>query len=63
MASFEFFEDDHSDSNGQARFTVFGVGGAGGNAVQHMLQSEYPGRKVCLCQYGQAGIGSHGSRI
>ncbi|TMS54713.1 cell division protein FtsZ [Acinetobacter lwoffii] len=48
MASFEFFEDDHSDSNGQARFTVFGVGGAGGNAVQHMLQSDIQGVKfVC----------------
>ena len=39
MASFEFLEDDQTDSNGQARFTVFGVGGAGGNAVQHMLES------------------------
>ena len=48
MASFEFFEDDHSDSNGQSRFTVFGVGGAGGNAVQHMLQSDIQGVKfVC----------------
>ncbi|QGR75032.1 cell division protein FtsZ [Acinetobacter lwoffii] len=48
MASFEFFEDDHSDSNGQARFTVFGIGGAGGNAVQHMLQSDIQGVKfVC----------------
>ncbi|WKT73194.1 MULTISPECIES: cell division protein FtsZ [Acinetobacter] len=48
MASFEFFEEDHSDSNGQARFTVFGVGGAGGNAVQHMLQSDIQGVKfVC----------------
>ena len=40
MASFEFLEDDQTDSNGQARFTVFGVGGAGGNAVQHMLESD-----------------------
>ena len=48
MASFEFLEDDQSDSNGQARFTVFGVGGAGGNAVQHMLESDIQGVKfVC----------------
>ncbi|WP_180002678.1 MULTISPECIES: cell division protein FtsZ [unclassified Acinetobacter] len=48
MASFEFLEDDQSDSNGQARFTVFGVGGAGGNAVQHMLESDIEGVKfVC----------------
>ncbi|WP_163121711.1 cell division protein FtsZ [Acinetobacter portensis] len=48
MASFEFFEDDQADNNGQARFTVFGVGGAGGNAVQHMLESDIQGVKfVC----------------
>ena len=48
MASFEFLEDDQTDSNGQARFTVFGVGGAGGNAVQHMLESDIQGVKfVC----------------
>ena len=48
MASFEFLEDDQNDSNGQARFTVFGVGGAGGNAVQHMLESDIHGVKfVC----------------
>ncbi len=48
MASFEFFENDQDDSIGQARFTVFGVGGAGGNAVQHMLQSDIQGVKfVC----------------
>ena len=49
MASFEFLEDDQTDSNGQARFTVFGVGGAGGNAVQHMLESDIQGVKfVCV---------------
>ena len=48
MASFEFLEDDQTDSNGQARFTVFGVGGAGGDAVQHMLESDIQGVKfVC----------------
>ena len=48
MASFEFLEDERSDGNGQARFTVFGVGGAGGNAVQHMLESDIQGVKfVC----------------
>lgn len=48
MTSFEFLEDDQTDSNGQARFTVFGVGGAGGNAVQHMLESDIQGVKfVC----------------
>ncbi|WP_312967237.1 cell division protein FtsZ [Acinetobacter gerneri] len=48
MASFEFLEDEQNDGNGQARFTVFGVGGGGGNAVQHMVQSDIKGVKfVC----------------
>ena len=48
MASFEFIEDELDDDNGQARFTVFGVGGGGGNAVQHMVQSDIQGVKfVC----------------
>ncbi|MBF7688264.1 cell division protein FtsZ [Acinetobacter rathckeae] len=48
MASFEFLEDEQTEGNGQARFTVFGVGGAGGNAVQHMVQSDIKGvRFVC----------------
>ncbi len=59
MASFEFFEDDQSDSNGQARFTVFGVGGAGGNAVQHMLESDIQGCEICLCKYRQTSIRSY----
>ncbi|MHA3055426.1 cell division protein FtsZ [Acinetobacter sp. ANC 4633] len=48
MASFEFLDDEQTDGNGQARFTVFGVGGGGGNAVQHMVQSDIKGVKfVC----------------
>jgi cell division protein FtsZ len=48
MSSFTFIEDDVVDNNGQARFTVFGVGGGGGNAVQHMVESEIAGVKfVC----------------
>ncbi|ENX18082.1 cell division protein FtsZ [Acinetobacter sp. CIP 64.2] len=48
MASFEFIEDELDNGNGQARFTVFGVGGGGGNAVQHMAQSDIQGVKfVC----------------
>lgn len=48
MSSFTFIEDDVVENNGQARFTVFGVGGGGGNAVQHMVESEISGVKfVC----------------
>ena len=48
MTSFELVEDELDDGNGQARFTVFGVGGAGGNAVQHMVQANIQGVKfIC----------------
>lgn len=48
MSSFTLIEDEVVDNNGQARFTVFGVGGGGGNAVQHMVDSEISGVKfVC----------------
>ncbi|MCJ8146845.1 cell division protein FtsZ [Acinetobacter sp. A3.8] len=36
------------DNYGQARFTVFGVGGGGGNAVQNMVQQQISGVKfIC----------------
>lgn len=48
MSTFTFIEDEVADNNGQARFTVFGVGGGGGNAVQHMVESDIQGVKfVC----------------
>lgn len=37
--SFKLVDDQFADDNGQARFTVFGVGGGGGNAVEHMVRS------------------------
>lgn len=39
MASFTVVDDPVADDNGHARFTVFGVGGGGGNAVEHMVCS------------------------
>lgn len=46
--TFTFLEDEVSDNNGQARFTVFGVGGGGGNAVQNMVEQQINGVKfVC----------------
>lgn len=46
--TFTLLEDEISDNNGQARFTVFGVGGGGGNAVQNMVQQQIGGVKfVC----------------
>ena len=35
--------NSHDLNNGQARFTVFGVGGGGGNAVEHMVQQGVKG--------------------
>ncbi|MFU8925751.1 cell division protein FtsZ [Acinetobacter puyangensis] len=46
--AFTLLEDEVSDNNGQARFTVFGVGGGGGNAVQNMVEQQINGVKfVC----------------
>jgi len=42
------FIDDEMDNYGQARFTVFGVGGGGGNAVQNMVEQKIAGVKfIC----------------
>lgn len=41
-------EDELGTNNGKARFTVFGVGGGGGNAVQNMVNQQISGVKfVC----------------
>lgn len=38
MSKYSISEDMQSEHDGQARFIVFGVGGGGGNAVEHMVQ-------------------------
>lgn len=45
MPTFSMVEDQENDpqDNGKARFTVFGVGGGGGNAVEHMVKSGISG--------------------
>ncbi len=43
MSKYTMPDDNHSQSNGQARFIVFGVGGGGGNAVEHMVQQGIQG--------------------
>ena len=46
--SITYIDDDEMDSYGQARFTVFGVGGGGGNAVQNMVEQKIAGVKfIC----------------
>ena len=46
--SITYIDDDEMDNYGQARFTVFGVGGGGGNAVQNMVQQQISGVKfIC----------------
>ncbi|OLF39019.1 cell division protein FtsZ [Psychrobacter sp. Cmf 22.2] len=43
MSKYTMPDDNQHQSNGQARFTVFGVGGGGGNAVEHMVQQGIKG--------------------
>ncbi len=38
MSKYTMPDDNKLQKNGQARFIVFGVGGGGGNAVQHMVK-------------------------
>ena len=43
MSKYTMPDDNQSKTNGQARCTVFGVGGGGGNAVEHMVQQGIKG--------------------
>lgn len=41
--SYTLVQDDTPDNNGIARFTAIGVGGGGGNSVEHMVRSGIKG--------------------
>ena len=43
MSKYTMPDDSQVQDNGQARFTVFGVGGGGGNAVERMVQQGIKG--------------------
>ena len=43
MSKYTMPDDNQPQTNGQARFIVFGVGGGGGNAVEHMVQQGIKG--------------------
>lgn len=43
MSKYTMPDNNDIQDNGQARFTVFGVGGGGGNAVEHMVQQGIKG--------------------
>ncbi|MDO4440790.1 MAG: cell division protein FtsZ [Moraxella sp.] len=43
MSRYSMSDDTQFDSDGQARFIVFGVGGGGGNAVEHMVHQQVSG--------------------
>ncbi|MBO1530880.1 cell division protein FtsZ [Psychrobacter sp. F1192] len=43
MSKYTMPDENQPLNNGQARFTVFGVGGGGGNAVEHMVQQGIKG--------------------
>lgn len=38
MSRYMLSEDEQPAHDGQAKFIVFGLGGGGGNAVQHMVE-------------------------
>ncbi len=41
--SYTLVQDDTLDNNGNARFTAIGVGGGGGNSIEHMVRSGIKG--------------------
>lgn len=41
--SYTLVQDDTLDNNGTARFTAIGVGGGGGNSIEHMVRSGIKG--------------------
>lgn len=41
--SYTLVQDDTPDNNGNARFTAIGVGGGGGNSIEHMVRSGIKG--------------------
>lgn len=43
MSKYSMSGDEQFDLDGQARFIVFGVGGGGGNAVEHMVNQQVTG--------------------
>lgn len=43
MSKYAISEEGNHEFDGQARFVVFGVGGGGGNAVEHMVQQGIKG--------------------
>ncbi|MFA9485808.1 cell division protein FtsZ [Moraxella haemolytica] len=43
MSKYSMSDDAQFGSDGQARFIVFGVGGGGGNAVEHMVHQQVTG--------------------
>lgn len=47
-SKFTMSSEQFEEANGRARFTVIGVGGGGGNAVQHMVQSGIK-NITCVC--------------
>ncbi len=43
MSAYTLVQDDNTDNYGLARFTAIGVGGGGGNAIEHMVRSGIKG--------------------
>ncbi|AXI01606.1 cell division protein FtsZ [Aquirhabdus parva] len=43
MSAYTLVQDETSDNNGLARFTAIGIGGGGGNSIEHMVRSGIKG--------------------
>ena len=43
MSAYTLVQDETADNNGLARFTAIGVGGGGGNSIEHMVRSGIKG--------------------
>ena len=44
------------ETGSKAKIKVIGVGGAGGNAVIHMMEHEIQGTRFYMCQHRLSGI-------
>lgn len=57
MVKYSMSDDTQFDSDGQARFIVIGVGGGGGNAVEHMVNQHVTGINFVAANTDRQALG------
>ncbi|MCP3896729.1 cell division protein FtsZ [Moraxella sp.] len=57
MVKYSMSDDTQFDSDGQARFIVVGVGGGGGNAVEHMVNQHVTGINFVAANTDRQALG------